>query len=39
MMGICSEKQLALIALELFSSITLLMTFFPKIEVNKVAAE
>lgn len=39
MMGICPEKQIALFSLVGASAISLLMTFFPKIEVNKVAAE
>jgi hypothetical protein len=39
MMGICPEKQLAIIALVAASGICMLMTFFPKIDVNKVAAE
>ena len=35
MMGECPEKKPALIALVLLCAITLLMTFFPKIDVNK----
>lgn len=39
LVGICPEKQWALVALVFFSAIGLLMTFFPKIDVNKVEAE
>ena len=35
MMGECPEKKPALIALVFLCGVTLLMTFFPKIDVNK----
>lgn len=35
MMGICPERHWALLALVFISAISLLMTFFPKIDVNK----
>lgn len=36
MMGICPERHWALLALVFASAISMLMTFFPKIDVNKV---
>ncbi len=39
MMGECPEKRPALIALVLLSAVALLMTFFPKIDVNNVVAQ
>jgi hypothetical protein len=35
LVGICPEKQWALVALVIASAISMLMTFFPKIDVNK----
>lgn len=39
LVGICPEKQWALVALVFFSAVSLLMTFLPKIDVNKEAVE
>lgn len=35
MMGLCPERHWALLALVFISAISLLMTFFPKIDLNK----